>query len=250
VLGDVFAVEFAVKLPWLLKAAGQRRHGISDAVVDRLREMHNVRPTNQVVDWVRWQAAQGARSQLRDALDEAVTTAIKSIFEIEFVRGMRGVDRRWDLVRAAMTRRGVRRVTARAVGALSGDSLLPFLLGQSRMDVPDHEEYVAAACREPALRRRNGVRYVVYGHTHVPTEEPLGEAVGSQAFYINTGTWRERIFRTRALNGRSGFARLNHLTYAVFYRGDEDFDGKHPGTQSFEVRRSTRRKETQGRVPA
>ena len=78
---------------------------------------------------------------------------------------------------------------------------------------------------------------------------PLGGRAGQEAFYINTGPWRDRIFSTMAYDGHPTFARLHQLTYAVFYRGDEDVDGKRPGTVSFEVHSSTRRKERLGVAP-
>lgn len=45
----------------------------------------------------------------------------------------------------------------------------------------------AAAAKTHAILARHGhpVPYVVFGHTHVPLDEPLGPS----AYYLNTGTW-------------------------------------------------------------
>lgn len=35
--------------------------------------------------------------------------------------------------------------------------------------------------------------YVVYGHTHTENVSFLGITEGQHRYYVNTGTWRERI---------------------------------------------------------
>ena len=54
-------------------------------------------------------------------------------------------------------------------------------------------------------------------------------------FYINTGTWRNRIQKTIGLDQAPDFVDLKQMTYSVFYRTDEDAGGKQDGTLSFDV---------------
>ena len=68
-------------------------------------------------------------------------------------------------------------------------------------------------------------RFIVAGHTHHPTVEFIGKESNAEQFYINTGTWRRRIFANAEF---SAFGQVKALTYAIIYGFDEDG----PGTNS------------------
>jgi hypothetical protein len=55
--------------------------------------------------------------------------------------------------------------------------------------------------------------------------------------YINTGTWRPRLHKTYSPVSEMGYryVTLKHMTYAVFYRKDEDPKGKAKDTFSCDV---------------
>jgi UDP-2,3-diacylglucosamine pyrophosphatase LpxH len=204
--------------------------------------MHNVRPASQVMEWLEQRLTLEHRAQVRQALDVAVSTVLKSLLDVELVHGFRSDNRKWDLLLAALSRRRLRRLSHGALDFLRADNVLPYVLRQSMLHSSRTEGYVRAAAQEPALADRD-IRYVVYGHTHTPTQTPLGRPAGRSAMYINTGTWRQTIFRSAEHAGSGEFVKIKQMTYAAFYRADEDIDGKAPGTVSYDLWTTSKRKE-------
>jgi len=63
------------------------------------------------------------------------------------------------------------------------------------------------------------VRAVIAGHTHEPQVALLDATSGVERYYIDTGTWRNRV---PATPDEGGFGQLKALTYVVAYGRDED----------------------------
>jgi hypothetical protein len=74
------------------------------------------------------------------------------------------------------------------------------------------------AQREKLLQQKT-VRLVIAGHTHDPQLCLIGSDPEADRFYINTGTWRNRIPSTP--NERT-FGRIKALTYAILFSSAED----------------------------
>jgi UDP-2,3-diacylglucosamine pyrophosphatase LpxH len=71
------------------------------------------------------------------------------------------------------------------------------------------------------LGRRRGLRYVVNGHSHFPSMQPLGTIDGKPAVYFNTGTWRAVHQIGHDLGGRPSFLRYDAMSYLVFFPSDD-----------------------------
>ena len=94
------------------------------------------------------------------------------------------------------------------------DAVLDRVLGTDSAD-----PYRAAALKEHLDRvREQGMRFVVYGHTHDPVQAALSADGNTQDTYLNSGTFRQRVFRTE---DRQGFISSEHMTYLCFFREDE-----------------------------
>jgi hypothetical protein len=65
-------------------------------------------------------------------------------------------------------------------------------------------------------------RFVIAGHTHTPATELIASDNHGERYYINTGTWRNRIPSTPDFKA---FGRLKTLTYVIVYGPDEDTGG-------------------------
>lgn len=77
------------------------------------------------------------------------------------------------------------------------------------------------AARESTVR--NGChRYLIAGHTHHPGVDLIAHDGGGERYYINTGTWRNRIPSTPDFKQ---FGRLKALTYVIAYGPEEDRGG-------------------------
>lgn len=89
------------------------------------------------------------------------------------------------------------------------------------------------AARESVVQD-GSVRFVIAGHTHHPQVALLAAGRHGGSYYVDTGTWRNRIPATPLYDG---FGRLRTTTYAIIYRSDENAeDGPGPGglkTESF-----------------
>jgi len=86
-------------------------------------------------------------------------------------------------------------------------------------DIPHPEMF---AMREKMVQKKE-VRLVVAGHTHHPEVRLIASDSESDRFYVNTGTWRNRI---PATPDERSFGRLKSLTYVVLYPPSEDPTGR------------------------
>jgi hypothetical protein len=74
------------------------------------------------------------------------------------------------------------------------------------------------AQREKLLQQKT-VRLVIAGHTHDPQLCLIGSDPKADRFYINTGTWRNRIPSTP---DERTFGRIKALTYVMLFSSAED----------------------------
>jgi UDP-2,3-diacylglucosamine pyrophosphatase LpxH len=63
------------------------------------------------------------------------------------------------------------------------------------------------------------VRFVIAGHTHEPQVAYLGADRQVEQYFVDTGTWRNRLL---AQSDQTAFGRVKALTYVVVYASDED----------------------------
>jgi hypothetical protein len=71
------------------------------------------------------------------------------------------------------------------------------------------------------LMKRKGLRYVVNGHSHFPSMQPLGRIGDAASVYFNTGTWRAVHQIGHDLGGRPSFVQYDAMTYLVFFPTDD-----------------------------
>lgn len=67
------------------------------------------------------------------------------------------------------------------------------------------------------IEKRNGIRYVVNGHSHFATMVPLGNVGNKPAVYFNTGTWRSVHQIGHGIGGRPTFLHYDAMSYLVFF---------------------------------
>jgi UDP-2,3-diacylglucosamine pyrophosphatase LpxH len=86
------------------------------------------------------------------------------------------------------------------------------------------------AGRESAVQAGK-VRFVIAGHTHDPQVALVSAANHFRRFYVNTGTWRRRVF---CMADRSAFGSAKALTYVMVYASSEDRSGAASKNESFD----------------
>jgi UDP-2,3-diacylglucosamine pyrophosphatase LpxH len=237
-IGDLMTTEFAVKFPYILNSLRGQYSDIDDntfkELVEHVKDIDNIRPIKRVIDWIDYRIKKESDRRVRDALDKAFKKAAKEFFDIDFVKNSKTY--RNKMLRIASTSL-ISYLTKLAIDIGGAENLLPLLMGLS--DEPAGPEKsplaVAAYEKEPIWKNNGNIQFILYGHTHAPLQMPLDSKNGKEVIYLNTGTWRNRITKTIELDQPPDFIELKTMTYAIFYRRDEDMGGKRSDTVSFDV---------------
>ncbi len=235
-IGDVLGVEFGAKLPHELAKYRAEHPAIDDQVMEQMEAIALVRPFTHALQWLTYQIKSEERADVRGPLSASLKTIIRDILDIRFVQTWRNPNTRMDEGLRAVSNRLIRWIPKGLLTRLRAEDLLPFFAGVGSNPVdPDQDLHLRAAFAERSWRVDPSIHYVVYGHTHFPLQRPLDGAGGHEVMYVNTGTWRDCIYKTVGLDPRVEFMRFGRITYTFFYRGDEDLGAKAPGVVSFET---------------
>ena len=235
-IGDLFATEFAVKLPYKVASLQNKYPEITDELSASLKDMDNVRPLSYVMEWFYYRIKNEDRGNTRKALDDAFDQVVKELLDIEFVQQWRSPKTHIDEALRAISSRWLRWIPKALVDRLDTEDILPLIMGATgSTNDPEKDPYIRAAYGENMWKENKNIQFILYGHTHKPLIQPLDGEGGREVLYINTGTWRERIFKTIGLDKSPDFVKLKQMTYLAFYREDEDVNNKATGTVSFDM---------------
>jgi len=234
-IGDPITTELAARLPYEMKRRLAREPGLTDEdrllVYRRMQRIEDVRPLFASLQWAYVEA-----SKMPDTLGETkgrlVHDAAREVLQA-LVAGFRKLDfySAWihrhhrffsfgppDQLAAAL--RAVELVTPDTLGRLAET------FGKALDGATEQDPYRAAAGTEQlAPVGAQGLRFVVYGHTHDPVQAALA-AGATQDLYLNSGTFRQRVFRT---DDKQGFVGSEHISYLCFFRDDEASTWRRPG---------------------
>lgn len=241
-IGDVITTEFAVKIPWQMNLLSKELD-IDPGVILGLKDLDNVRPLSRILEWIYYRIKDEDRGRVREGLNRTLGKVVSDLLDIELVQKWRTPGTRWDEVLRTVSNPWVNWIPKGILNSLSAEDLLPLFLGLAEgPSLPEKDVNVLSAYNDTLWRREKDIRYIVNGHTHAPSQIPLDCDRGREVFYINTGTWRNRIYRTVGFDAICDFVELKQMSYAIFYRPDEDNSGKEPNTHSFEVWSGTKKK--------
>lgn len=236
-IGDVFTTEFAVKIPWMVASLKKEKYPeIPDELIENLKDIDNVRPLSRVMEWIYYRIKQEDSKLIRKVLDEALDRVIRELIDNDFVRRWRSPVTHIDEALRAASSRWLSWLPKSLLDMLDAEDLLPLVMGVTDESCdPEKDVYAQAAYKERIWKENNEIRFILYGHTHTPLQCPLEVERGREVFYINTGTWRNRIYKTIGLDRAPDFVEIKQMTYLIFYGKDEDTKGKSPHTLSFEM---------------
>ena len=249
-IGDAITTELVARLPFelrrrLAETSAFRDTPELDAVYRRMQRIEDVRPLIASFRWAFYQGSSLHSSlvapqagALRRELQDTVRSLAADFKALPYYRAWRRTFHKpWHLDSAGKLE-------------LVLDLLEHFDLDRVAWFVEQFSGLVSRAegddvCLAGAAREElravgsNGLRFVVYGHTHEPLQMPLHrESV--QDVYLNSGTWRQRQFFA---TDRSGFVSWDLLTYLVFLDARETPDGSDRGNPAFLSWNGTRRVE-------
>jgi hypothetical protein len=83
-------------------------------------------------------------------------------------------------------------------------------------------DVVSLAAKEEVIQRGE-YQYIVAGHTHRPATELVASDELGERYYIDVGTWRNRV---PATSDFKAFGRLKSMSYVIIYGPDEDTGNK------------------------
>lgn len=236
-IGEVITVEVASRLPLLVAEALQADDVPGTEVkeiVEFLTNMDNIRPIGALFGWLR---TVGTRRypQLNNVLDRVVERIFNEVADWEYVdQWSRVIDQDYVPEDAKWYTRWLARVLDRdfdeylkRIDSLKeAEDLLGAAVGAKKSgldrykEIKDHPFYTQVL--KPAFQDigADAVRYLVYGHTHVPEIVPI-ENTGRETVVFNTGTFRPRVLACQDDHNR-GFVTHKTLSYAIFYREGEE----------------------------
>jgi len=235
-IGDVFTTEFAVKIPWLLNKIRKDHPKVTKEMVESTKDIDNVRPLSAVMEWIYYRIKQEDHSDVREAFKKVFNTIVEDLLNFKMVKQWRSPHTYIDEALRLASSKWLSWLPKSLVAMFETEDLLQLLIGMTGgPEEPEKDIYTQAAYNERVWREGNGIKFILYGHTHKPLQRALDGEGGREVFYINTGTWRNRIHKTVGLDKAYDFVDLKQMTYSIFYRRDEDTDGKSPDTLSFDV---------------
>ncbi len=217
--GDFVTVDIASRLPVLFREV----HGDEKILARpplarlylRLLEFDDLRPQTALLEFLLASRTGEARARMWRRMEPVLQRLLDEIHDRPFFRRwLSRLEKRWrpdaiDAVQAVLDlelwKAGIPLKLVRSLVAL-------------RRSSPGGPEAEDVAAREPLLREGR-VRFVAAGHTHRPRVSLLAQTGGIERYYLDTGTWRNRIPANREL---TAFGRLKALTSLVIYGPDED----------------------------
>lgn len=207
-IGDAIGIELIVRFPPLLRA----RLSVADPV--ELDDIDDVRPIYAVPAWVRQlgEHRPGILRPLGQTWAQLVEEFLSNWFVREWMRSQSRTLLSFDP--GKQLRLMLELSTGRIMGKTQDKRLTQlYRLFQHAFD-GRFARRAAERLQEPRCR---GLRYVVNGHSHFPSMQPLGHIDGRPACYFNTGTWRTVHQIGTELEGRPSFLPYDAMSYLVFF---------------------------------
>ncbi len=235
-VGDALGIEFATKLPHRIALRREDNPLITDSLVEFIKDIGLVRPFTDAIRWLYFAIKREDSGAVRASLNEAFDEVVTEILDLKFIQQWRSPGTLTDeLVRAASSR-WLRWIPKALIDRLDAEEILPFFAGIGHNPRnPEEDVHLRAAYREQIWREDPRIQLILYGHTHFPVQRPLDAAHDHEVIYINTGTWRDSIFRTTLYDRDADFLKLGQIAFTTIYRADEDTDRKSGETVSFDA---------------
>jgi UDP-2,3-diacylglucosamine pyrophosphatase LpxH len=220
--GDFATIDIASQIPYLFR----QHHGDDQILADpilrqvyvRLLEFDDLRPQQAILNYLLNIPSKNIdQIAVWKAIEPIINTVLENIHENPFLSyWLDRMDKKWrldaiDIVQTALSLKSWR-ISGIPLGFAKFTSNT--LLGTDII-VGD---VVSMAAKEEVIQRGE-YQYIVAGHTHRPATELIASDELGERYYIDTGTWRNRV---PATSDFKAFGRLKSMTYVIIYGPDED----------------------------
>lgn len=210
-IGDAIGSELILRFPTKLRAMV----GADHPGVDEIDDIDDVRPVYAVPAWVRQQSA--IKPELIRPIREVWSDVVDEFLANDFVRDWLRHQHKTFSLDLGKKLRLLLELSRNKVIQHGSDERLTQLYRFFQHSFDGKMSAVAAT----ELQKRRGLRYVVNGHSHFASMQPLGRIDGKPAVYFNTGTWRAVHQIGHDLGGRPSFLPYDAMSYLVFFPTDD-----------------------------
>ena len=220
--GDFVTVDIASRSPHLFRAEHGGANIIADpilrAVYLRLLEFDDLRPQSALFNYLIHMPEPYVDPVIVwKVIEPVLYKLLEDIHKDPFLKKwLDKMDTRWklDVVDVIQTTMALRpwRLTGIPLG------LAQFISNSAIGHVKEQPGAHVHAAREEAIRSGQ-YHFLVAGHTHHPAVELIAGDEKGERYYIDTGTWRNRV---PATPDYKAFGHLKALTYIIIYGPDED----------------------------
>jgi UDP-2,3-diacylglucosamine pyrophosphatase LpxH len=234
-IGDPITTEIAARVPYEIDRELRSSTAFDQAEKDRIRKrlqrVEDVRPLLSSIVWVYQEAARlhescstdAKRRDLSRALQVAIPRIVGEFRELAFYKEwLRRHDHFHILHPFTGNPAGALDDALRVLEKVDVDTvekLAPAFASFVSLATSGEDQNRTGAAREHLDRvGDHGLRFVVYGHTHEAEQVALSAGVATMDMYLNTGTFRQRIFLT---DDQKGFIPSDYTSFVYFLREDE-----------------------------
>lgn len=227
--GDFATVDIASQIPQLFRQNHTDERIVSDPVLRkvylRLLEFDDLRPQMAMLNFLlHMPKARVNQSDVWSAIVPILERLLEELHDDPFLQmWLEKMDKKWQLDAVDVIQTALALKSWRLVGIPLG--LAQFISKTAIDSLSESPGAKELAAREEAIRSGE-YRFLIAGHTHSPATELIASDGHGERYYVDTGTWRNRIPATPDFKA---FGRLKTLTYVIVYGPDEDLGGNREG---------------------
>lgn len=215
-LGDAIVIDLINRFPKAVEIEFQNKGIKDDQLITQLKEIDNVRPLVDIPSWIMGVCRRTVSPKAAEEVKKVWNNLVDQFLAIDFIK-KHDTWNPFDIVDALQL--GLR---ISKYSSLEDIANLPLKQFQSKADDYRDEAY------NEAYMKNNKAEFVLYGHTHGHTIEPLDvvqtNGAPLQKTYINTGTWRKVHVRTAFDKKSLEFMNWHVMTFVAFYLESERKD--------------------------
>jgi UDP-2,3-diacylglucosamine pyrophosphatase LpxH len=220
--GDFATVDIASQIPHLFRQHHSDERILSEPMLRkvylRLLEFDDLRPQMAMLNFLlHMPKAQVDPATVWQSIVPILENLLEELYIDPFLlKWLDRMDKKWQLDAIDAIQTSLALKSWRLAGIPLG--LAQFISKAAIDSISDAPGARELSAREEVIQRGD-YRFVIAGHTHTPATELIASDGHGERYYVDTGTWRNRIPATPDFKA---FGRLKTLTYAIIYGPDED----------------------------
>ena len=220
--GDFATIDVASQIPYLFRQHHGDDHILTDPVLrqvyTRLLEFDDLRPQRAILNFLLHMPIKNVdQVAVWKVIEPVIKTILENIHDNPFLLSwLNKMDNKWQLDAIDIVQTAISLKSWRLAGIPLGFANFTSntLLGSDIIS----KDAAGMAGKEDVIQQGE-YKYIVAGHTHQPAVELVASDELGERYYIDTGTWRNRVPATADYKA---FGRLKSMSYVIIYGPTED----------------------------